>query len=46
MTDVWDMTGRYGTYNIQPTADTDQTYPAIAQGFPGETKEKRKDSRP
>ena len=23
----------YGTYEIQPTADTDNSYPAISQGF-------------
>ncbi len=31
--DVWDAVNNYGTYNIQPTADTDHMYPAIAQGF-------------
>lgn len=25
---------RYGTYNIQPTADTGNFFPAIAQGLP------------
>ena len=25
---------KYGTYNIQPTADTDRFYPTIAQGLP------------
>lgn len=25
---------KYGTYNIQPTADSDYDYPAIAQGLP------------
>lgn len=25
---------KYGTYEIQPTADTDNPYPAIAQGRP------------
>ena len=24
----------YGTYNIQPTCDTDNFFPAIAQGLP------------
>lgn len=24
----------YGTYNIQPTADTDHVFPTIAQGLP------------
>lgn len=25
---------RYGTYNIQPTADTENDFPLIAQGLP------------
>lgn len=29
----------YGTYNIQPTADTDNIFPTVAQGVP---KKKRK----
>ena len=28
---------RYGTYNIQPTADCDNTFPAIAHGLPKNT---------
>lgn len=28
------MVNQYGTYNIQKTADTDNAYPAIAQGMP------------
>ena len=28
-----DMVNKYGTYNIQPTADTDNSFPKIAQGF-------------
>ena len=31
--DACDMVNRYGTYEIQPTADTDNNYPAIAQGY-------------
>lgn len=27
-----EMVNSYGTYNIQPTADTDNDFPAIAQG--------------
>ncbi|MBQ3816753.1 MAG: hypothetical protein II802_00590 [Clostridia bacterium] len=27
------LINKYGTYEIQPTADTDNQYPAIAQGF-------------
>ena len=32
----------YGTYNIQPTADTENEYPAIAQGLSKITENKRK----
>ena len=28
------LINQYGTYNIQPTADSDNPYPAIAQGTP------------
>ena len=28
-----EIVNRYGTYEIQSTADTDNQYPAIAQGF-------------
>ena len=31
--DSFDMANKYGTYNIQPTNDTDNTFPAIAQGI-------------
>ncbi len=31
--DSIDMVNRYGTYEIQYTADTENQYPAIAQGF-------------
>ena len=30
--DCFDVVNQYGTYNIQKTADTDNAYPAIAQG--------------
>ena len=30
---AYDMVNFYGTYEIQKTADTENTYPAIAQGF-------------
>lgn len=30
---VYQLVNKYGTYEIQPTADTDNQYPAIAQGF-------------
>lgn len=29
---AWDMINKYGTYNIQPTSDTENAYPAIAAG--------------
>lgn len=29
-----DMINRFGTYEIQSTADTDNPFPMIAQGFP------------
>lgn len=32
--DAFDMINEYGTYEIQPTANTDNTFPAIAQGLP------------
>ncbi len=31
--DSFDMVNKYGTYNIQPTNDTDNTFPAISQGI-------------
>ena len=31
-----DMVNKYGTYEIQPTADSDHLFPAIAQGLPKE----------
>jgi len=30
----FELVNRYGTYNIQPTADSDDIFPAIAQGLP------------
>lgn len=30
---AFDIASRYGTYEIQPTADTDNEYPFIAGGF-------------
>ena len=30
-TSVWELLNKYGTYNIQPTADTDNTFPQISQ---------------
>ena len=31
----FDVVNRYGTYNIQPTADTENLFPLIAPGLPG-----------
>lgn len=31
-----EMVNTYGTYEIQPTAATDNTFPAISQGLPSE----------
>lgn len=30
---VSELLNKYGTYEIQPTADTENSYPAIAQGL-------------
>lgn len=38
--DAVEMINKYGTYNIQPTADSDHLYPAIAQGLPKVVREK------
>ena len=32
--DTFEGLNHYGTYNIQPTADTRNPFPAIAQGLP------------
>ena len=35
----WEMVNKYGTYEIQPTAETDNEFPTIAQGLsPAEKK--------
>ncbi len=31
-----EMVNKYGTYNIQPTAESDHDFPKIAQGLPDE----------
>jgi hypothetical protein len=31
---AFELINKYGTYNIQPTADTPNDFPAIAQGTP------------
>ena len=35
-----DVINRYGTYEIQPTADTDHRYPMIAQGLSRDGRER------
>ena len=39
--DSFDLINKYGTYNIQPTCDTDEDYPQIAQGGIHRKEEKR-----
>ncbi|MBQ6798146.1 MAG: hypothetical protein IJP11_02795 [Oscillospiraceae bacterium] len=34
----WEMVNRWGTYEVQATQDTDNMFPAIAQGYPTEAK--------
>ena len=34
VTDAADVVNRYGTYNIQPTADTANLFPQISHGLP------------
>lgn len=36
--DCADLINKYGTYNIQPTADTENLFPMIAPGLPEEWK--------
>ena len=35
---AFDMVNKYGTYEIQPTADSGNDYPQISQGLPKEHK--------
>ena len=39
--DAEDVVNKYGTYNIQPTADTKNLFPEIAQGLPRQEKIKK-----
>lgn len=39
----FDIVNRYGTYNIQPTADTENTFPLIAPGLPKQQRAMRLD---
>ena len=38
--DCYDMVNKYGTYNIQPTNESENEFPAIAQGLPVEEKQR------
>lgn len=40
-----DLINKYGTYNIQPTAESENEYPAIAQGYPRPDKRKNADKK-
>ncbi len=41
---VFELLNKYGTYNIQPTADNENEFPEIAQGLPVK-KKKDKNNR-
>lgn len=40
---AFDMVNKYGTYNIQPTAESGNLFPTIAQGLPEEEQDKSVD---
>ena len=40
--DSFDMVNKYGRCNVQPTNDTDNTFPAIAQGLAEKHKRNKK----
>ncbi len=39
--DSFDMVNKYGTYNIQPTSQTENPFPKIAQGLPAKKNRKK-----
>lgn len=41
--DVFDMVNKYGTYNIQPTAQTENSFPYISQGLPKKKQKQQKE---
>lgn len=43
--DADDLINKYGTYNIQPTADTENLFPQISQGLPGRKSDSRQNVR-
>ena len=40
--DAEDAVNKFGTYNIQPTADTKNLFPQISQGLPRQEEIKKK----
>ena len=38
--DTFDMINKYGTYNIQPTNEQENAFPAIAQALPTQWRDK------
>jgi hypothetical protein len=40
--DSFQLINKYGTYEIQPTADTDNKFPTIAQGFSRKEQERER----
>lgn len=40
--DAEDVVNKYGTYNIQPTADTINLFPQISAGLPKREKNRKK----
>ena len=40
---VWGMVNKFGTYEVQSTNDTENEYPAIAQGLPQNMKNVKED---
>lgn len=41
---VSEMLNKYGTYEIQPTAESENFYPTIAQGYVSKGKKRQKNS--
>lgn len=39
---VFELLNKYGTYNIQPTSDSDNSFPKIANGLAKESKRNKK----
>ena len=47
--DAFELVNKYGTYEIQPTSDSENAFPEIAQGqphIPENSKSRHKDARP